>query len=79
MDHPDGTAVPIVIQLVVGHLVVVHLVVWLLCHGAFSCFCFCQCHLEMIFLSREKGTYLFWSYLLNLEWSVEADFLINIS
>jgi hypothetical protein len=75
VDHPDGTAVPIVIQLVVGHLVVVHLVVWLLC--AFSCFCFCH-HLE-IFLSREKGTYLFWSYLLNLEWSVEADFLINIS
>ena len=71
MDHPDGTAVPTVIQLVVGHLVV-----WLFC--AFSCFCFC--HLE-IFLSREKGTYLFWSYLLNLEWSVEADladFLINI-
>ena len=29
MDHPDGTAVPTVIQVVVGHLVVVHLVVWL--------------------------------------------------
>ena len=74
MDHPDGTAVPTVIQLVVGHLVVVHLVVWLFC--AFSCFCFC--HLE-IFLSREKGSYLFLSYLLNpgLEWSAEADFLIN--
>ena len=41
MDHPDGTAVPTVIQLIVGHLVV-----WLFCE--FSCFC----HLKMISLQK---------------------------